>query len=266
MGSYQVTKTPGGGYWVSETDGLGMAMNAAAGVAGMALGSALVAARNAASRVNYRKSEQAWAAILNAQNTEDWPLAYELAKQFTRHYPKERAGYEALVVSAACIKATELPSAERLDVARLGEVRGVDREMVASLRAKAYFASKDMVSLLRESNTLIGFNGEAKAIGYLTRSQALLWLGDLDQALSDANAAVSLMPECTSYAMRADVFWASGDLSRAVADYTRAFQIDSTDATYLERRASVYEAQGQLAAAESDRRAAMELRQRTGSP
>jgi tetratricopeptide (TPR) repeat protein len=258
MGTYQVMRTPGGGYWVREADAVDLALGAAIGVAGTTLGAALAAARGAASKTNYRNFQQAWTAVLKAKDSENWALVYELAKGFIQHYPQQQAGYEAVADAGARL---DLPPAEQLEIAKLFEAHGGEKGEVAALRGAAYFDSEDMASALREANTLVGCGGEWAVIGYMIRARALLWLGDLDQARSDANAAASLMPEANTYALRADVSWARGDLASAETDYTRALRLAQEEALQLlEKRASVYEAQGQIEAARADRQAATDLR------
>jgi tetratricopeptide (TPR) repeat protein len=92
------------------------------------------------------------------------------------------------------------------------------------------------------------------------RAQAMFWLGDLDQALADCNMAISLHPEANCYSRRADVQWARGDLDRAIADYTLAMRLLPNEPDLLDRRASVYKAKGDAAAAATDRRKAEGLR------
>jgi tetratricopeptide (TPR) repeat protein len=263
VASYRVVKTPGGGYWVSETDAAGLVAGAVGSAAGMAIGGALGAAVRAASQFNYRRAEQAMAAIQRAANAEEWALAYELAKQYVRHYPNEKVGYEALTDAAQNVDA--LPPRERLEVARLVETQGIPRQDVAALRALAYLESKDMANLLGEGNFLVTCEGDHKILGHGARAKALLWLGDLDQALTETDAAVSMMPSSMTYGLRANVRWARGDLEKAAADFGLALRLDPLDPELLEKRASVFEALARPEAAEADRRAASALRRRSHS-
>ena len=253
MPMYQVVRTPGGGAWVRETD----AVQVGAGVvADAAVGGAIAAARFVAQKVNYRKHDQAWSAILKAQKDGDMALMYELSKEFARHYPQEQGGWGALTFASTGL---ELPLDEALEVARMLDEHG-ERGSAACVRATAYLLREDVASALPECNTLVGCEGEDKVYGHLFRARVMLWLGDLDQALNDATTAVAMLPDEDSYSMRAEVFWVRGDLARAVADYTASLRLDSAQPRRLESRASVYEEQGLTEAAEADRQAARVLR------
>jgi hypothetical protein len=85
--SYQVTRTPGGGSWVSEMGAVDWAAYGAGAVSGAALGGVLAAARRAASGVNYRRRDEAAAALEQASREENWPLVHELARRFLHHNP-----------------------------------------------------------------------------------------------------------------------------------------------------------------------------------
>jgi tetratricopeptide (TPR) repeat protein len=69
-----------------------------------------------------------------------------------------------------------------------------------------------------------------------------MWLGDLDQALVDANAALSLLPHEASYGLRADVYWARGDLEKADADYSYALRLCPDEPRLLQKRTSLRQA------------------------
>ena len=258
MGTYQVVKTPGGGLWVRETDAADMVVAGAGAAAGAALGGAMAAAAGAARKLSAHNRQQAWDAVLDAKDAEDWPLVYQLAKQFIRHYPDQLAGYEALADGAAN---AGLAPAEQLEAARSLEANGGSREDVAMYRMSGYLDAEDMANTLREANSVVACRGEKEVLGLMFRARALLWLGDFDQALSDANAAVSLSPDAACYAVRADVSWARGELAKAVIDYSFAIRLAPEAPRLLEKRASVCEARGSLEAAAADRRAALELRQ-----
>jgi tetratricopeptide (TPR) repeat protein len=261
MPMYQVVKTPGGGAWVRKTDAVEVGASA---VAGTAVSGALAAAGFVARQMSYRKNDRAWAAVMKAQEAGDWPLELELAKEFARHYPQEQGGWASLF-NASFYLQEQLPFAERLEVAKMLdehlEAHG-ERGKGAVIRAIGYFFREDMPNLLREANFLVGLEGEDRWRGHYYRASAMMWLGDLDQALADANAALAIRPDDESYARRAEVFWARGDLARAAADYTASLRLDSAQPNRLEMRASVYEEQGDVASAEADRRAVSELQAR----
>jgi hypothetical protein len=129
------------------------------------------------------------------------------------------------------------------------------------LRGFVYRDTKDMANLLGQANLLAAETDPvARATGLRLRAEALLWLGDLSQALADANAAVQLAPKSSTYEARADVLWASGDLGGATTDYSRASLLRPKSADVLEKRASVYEALGNGELAKADRRSARLLR------
>jgi tetratricopeptide (TPR) repeat protein len=260
--NYYVSKTPGGGYWVTE-DAAEAGIYAAGNVAGAAIGSAiggvLGAAAGVAGQVNYRRQQHAAAAVEQAGEREEWALVYELTKRYLKHYPNDRNAWDAMA-RAACFL-PDLPAAERLRVASLVEKRGAERWAATMLRGFVYRDAKDMANLLGEANLLVAETDPvARATGFRLRAEALLWLGDLSQALADANAAVQLAPKASTYEARADVLWASGDLGGATTDYSRASLLRPKSADVLEKRACVYEALGNGELAQADRRSARLLR------
>jgi tetratricopeptide (TPR) repeat protein len=263
MPSYHVTRTPGGGYSVDETDTAGLVAGTVGSAVGLAIGGAWAVAARAASRASDRRADAAFSAIQKAIDGSDWSLAYQTAVEFTRSFPSETSAWDALVFTATGL---DLPLADRLQVANLAEAHGVEQGRVACLRARAYLDSGDIALALREANALVGLDGTYRVQGYVFRAMALIGLGDLDHALSDASTAVSLAPDAETYRTRAEVFWVSGSLAQAVTDYTFAIRLQPTDARSLDQRASVYEAQGQLEAAEADRQAASELRRAAPKP
>jgi tetratricopeptide (TPR) repeat protein len=109
-----------------------------------------------------------------------------------------------------------------------------DAQFVAQLRTIAYIQQQD------------------RSFGLWARSCAMLWLGDLDQALNDANASISTAPSETGYALRADIRWARGELEQAASDYTFVLRLVPGSAEWLTKRASVYDALGKQSEASAD--------------
>jgi hypothetical protein len=83
----------------------------------------------------------------------------------------------------------------------------------------------------------------------------LMQVGDLDQALHDANQAISLAPGPRGYSLRGDVYQAKSELEKAIEDYTRADRLQPNSTELLEKRAAVYDRLGKAEEAKADRAA-----------
>lgn len=96
------------------------------------------------------------------------------------------------------------------------------------------------------------FTAAACSIGTTTSST---WeaQGDLDHALADFTKAVELDPnDATDYFNRGTVYKDKGDLDRALADYNRVIALNPDDGGAYRKRGVVYEAKGDFARAQAD--------------
>jgi hypothetical protein len=57
----------------------------------------------------------------------------------------------------------------------------------------------------------------------------MLWIGDLDQARNDADAALREEPSEIAYEVRGDIRWARDELDLAAKDYAFALRLDPND-------------------------------------
>ena len=244
MGSYyQVTRTPSGGYWVNEGDAFdGVATE------GVALAGA----------VGKFRHDRAWSAIERAEGAQDWQLLEKLAGSFVRSHPDEQGGYGALGQAMLELKR---PPSDVVAMTNQWLAHGGPAGEVSGMRALSYLDAQQMTNLLREANSLVNFDHEYKVLGHMMRAKALMWLGDMSEAMANATAAVSLMPERMPYEVRGDVRWAMGDLAGAVEDLSRSLRLADDPVELLEKRASVRQALGDAAGAEEDARQASELRE-----
>lgn len=98
---------------------------------------------------------------------------------------------------------------------------------------------------------------EAQVMGLMGRVECLVDLEDLDQALSDANAAVAALPDENTYEQRARVHHLRGDDERCLADLGRAIKLSPGDPGPLNARADKYESLGRTEEADADRAASV---------
>jgi tetratricopeptide (TPR) repeat protein len=250
---YQVTRTPGGGYWVNEGDAFDGIATEGAALAGAAIGLAVFGTFRAVGKFRH---DRAWAAIERAEQAQDWPLLERLAGGFVRSHPEELSGYGALAQAMLELKR---PPADVVAMTNQWLSRGGSAGEISGVRALSYLDAQQMANLLREANSLVNFNNEYKVLGHMMRARALMWLGDLSEAMVNATTAVSLMPERMPYEVRGDVRWASGDLAGAIEDFGRSIRLSDDPIELLEKRASVKHAQGDDAGAEEDAHQASEL-------
>jgi tetratricopeptide (TPR) repeat protein len=99
---------------------------------------------------------------------------------------------------------------------------------------------------------------ELRQISLLCRARLLLQIGDLDQALRDANDAIATLPDESAYVMRGHIYRSRGNHDACLAGYSRAIQLSPDSVDLLENRAEVYEMLGRLEEAEADRAAVAE--------
>ncbi len=257
MGSfYQVTRTPSGGYWVNEGDALDGIATEGVALAGAAVGLAVFGTFRAVGKFRH---DRAWSAIERALAARDWPLLEKLASSFVRSHPDEQGGYGALGQAMLELKR---PPSDVVAMTNQWLAHGGPASEISGMRALSYLDAQQMTSLLREANVLVNFDHEFKVLGHMMRAKALMWLGDLSEAMANAVTAVSLMPERMPYEVRGDVRWAMGDLAGAVEDFSRSLRLADDPLELLEKRASVRQAQGDAAGAAEDARQASELREK----
>jgi tetratricopeptide (TPR) repeat protein len=84
------------------------------------------------------------------------------------------------------------------------------------------------------------------------RSQIYLAMGNLNAALTDAMAAVTISPEPGNYSLRGDVYAQRRDWDKAVADYERAKCLDDRLEQALRQRAAWHSAAGRVEPAKAD--------------
>ena len=256
MGSYyQVSRTPSGGYWVNEGDAFDGLATEGVALAGAAVGLAVFGTFRAVGKFRH---DRAWSAIERALEAQDWLLLEKLAGGFVRSHPDEQGGYGALGQAMLELKR---PPTDVVTMTNQWLAHGGPASEISGMRALSYLDAQQMTNLLREANSLVNFDHEYKVLGHMMRAKALMWLGDMDEAMSNAMAAVSLMPERMPYEVRGDVRWAMGDLAGAVEDFSRSLRLADDPIELLEKRASVRHSQGDVAGAEEDARQASGLRE-----
>lgn len=188
-----------------------------------------------------------------ASDTDDVARFLELSSEFTRRYPQEAYGFAA--------HATALMEngryADATATAEHAVKLGYEPAFSNMMRFQAYNAEGRTAEAIQECTTLAR-NPEVRFFALFCRAKLLLDLNDPDhdQALTDANEAVALSPEANTYGVRAQVYWSMGLLEKCIADYSRAIQLDGSNADFLINRATVYEELGKDDAAQRDRFAA----------
>jgi pentatricopeptide repeat protein len=257
--SFYVSKSSGGGYWVTDDAAAfysGQAAGALASGVGTILasgfGAAIAFQKDWADRRRMHEFEQAVEELERVASSADWRQTYLLSTEFVRRHAAEPFGY-AMRAEASCNLGR--PD-EALQIINEMETRGLAAgDSLAALRLVAHLAREDVRSALREAQGLADSPDKAaRRFGLIARSRVLLWLGDLDQSLRDADAAAAEEPSEVSYGVRGDVHWARGELDKAAADYSFALRL-SPDREVHEKRAAVYEALGQANEAAADREA-----------
>lgn len=252
MPSYQVTRTPAGGYWIRQADGIDLAAGAVGAAAGTALGTGINAVRRHRAQVNYKNYNAAFDALMAAMQGDDRDYVVELANEFIRHYPHDENGYIGLLDGIR-----ENPRISPQEELRLANAAGahVEEPMYASItRCDAYLRLEDMGHLMQEANVVVSMGDpQLAAVGLRYRAQALLWLGDLNQAMNDANTSLSRLPKPSTYALRGDIYWALGNTDQAISEYSMAIALDPDYGRWYDQRASALESVGRTSEAAADR-------------
>ena len=264
MGTFRVVKTSDGGYWVSnnpaEAEMAGVASAVASGV-GSVIGEGLAALlQYSMSRDARRRAKelgQGVDEIQRASTAGDWGRVYLVGTDLVRRHPDQSTGYAALAWAACYLGRPD----EALRVTEQAPDPGTaEREELACIRLYAYMLKENVAAIIREVRPLMSSeDSDVRQAALLARTRAMLWLGDLDQALRDAGAAVTDDPNEVTYGLRGDVRWARKELSEALADYTFALRLTPDDADLHDKRAAVHEALGNTTNASEDAASARRL-------
>jgi tetratricopeptide (TPR) repeat protein len=106
--------------------------------------------------------------------------------------------------------------------------------------------------------TIGEFPRDAEA--YNNRGNAYLAKGDFDRAIADYTKAIEIDPkDADAYNNRSYAYHAKGDFDRAIADYTKVIEIDPRAAAAYGNRGDVYEAKGDFERAAADFTKAIEI-------
>jgi len=143
-----------------------------------------------------------------------------LATAFSRRYPQHPYGPVCLSVALAGKGRYE----EAIPAVSRAVQLGLDPVEAAMFRASTYQQKGDTAQLLKEY-TVLTQNGETRHQGYMGRAEALMQIGDFEQALADANQAISISPDEFGYSLRGDIYRAAGQFQKAVDDYSRADRV-----------------------------------------
>jgi tetratricopeptide (TPR) repeat protein len=224
-------------------------------VLGKVGGASIAGATGAARLVQDRKMQRSVDAIKAAVDAENYDRLLPLARDFAERNPEEPMGY--------AWQALALIGMERYEQALAATARavqvGFDESEARMLRAEAYTGMADYGGVIRELTPLVS-NPEVRASALVGRASALLEIGDLEQALDDANQAIAASPDEVAYVTRGDVYRVKGELAECIDDYNRADRLRPNSVTVLEKRAEVYDLLGKTGEANRDRAAAEEAR------
>jgi Flp pilus assembly protein TadD len=250
MGLYRIDRTSNGSDVAYPTTWDQEVAERAGYAAGAALGAGMDLAGSAFRNARDRRMVVA-ARALHAASEGDADEFLELASKFTRRYPHEEFGHANL--AHALFRKGQYGDA--LDAVDRAAELGLDEWEAHRMRAEIYEEAGYTQAAVQTYTRLLQ-NPAYRSIGLLGRASCLVDLGDLDQALVDANEAVSVLPSAESYFMRGCVHRLKGDFQRSLADCTRAIQLVPDSSDLLESRAEVYEFLGQAECARRDRAAA----------
>lgn len=256
MPIYRHDRLPGGSHYVRRTtwedEAAGAVVGGAASAAGWVIGSGISGARTLARNSRDRKMVTRAQALTAALEAEDFDTLLVLSSDFVRRYPQQEFGHAQLALA--------LSSKSRLDEAlaelELAEQLGLDRFEAHAMRGGFYDAAGNTGKAIQEYTSLMR-HPEARPYGLIERAGCLVELGDLDQALDDANEAVAELPDEKSYFVRGNIHRLKGDFEKCLQDYNRAIKLRPDLPDSLECRAEVYEMLGRTDEATEDRSAAV---------
>jgi tetratricopeptide (TPR) repeat protein len=99
--------------------------------------------------------------------------------------------------------------------------------------------------------TACSFGGSARR--HFNQGVANYNSGDYEQAIADYSKAIELDPDdATAYSNRGSAYKESGDLEQAIADYNKAIELDPDDGTVYNNRGNAYVDIGELEDAIAD--------------
>ena len=248
MPMYRANRSLEGSYTVHRTSADEEVGRAVGSAAGWALGAGVDLAGAAVRGIRDRRMLKAVKAMMEADARGDEDVFLALTTDFTRRYPREEFGHEQRA-KALLAKGRHDESISELD--RAIEL-GFDEWDGRFARAHVLSDAGNNGAALQEFTQLLD-NSKYRAHGYMGRAMCLAELGDLDQALDDATAAVAALPGEESYQVRAVVHRLRGDSERALKDIDRVLQLSPDDEDYLQFRAELHDNMGDVGAARQDR-------------
>jgi tetratricopeptide (TPR) repeat protein len=252
MPSYRVSPSSGGSYTARETDAVEGAALGAAGLFGSLIGASVRAGAKMNQDRQDRRMAEALAAMDAAGENDDFDRLLSLATDFERRYPQNPSG--AAYASMALSKLSRCD--EALAAVNRSAQLGLDQEEANVLRANIYFLKSDLGKAIKTFSTLTAAQStDGRFHGYFGRARALLQLGDLDQALRDINAAITICPDEQGYCIRGDIYVERKQPEQAIEAYTLADRLCPHWHGLLESRALAFEALGKAEEAERDRAA-----------
>ncbi|WP_170231368.1 tetratricopeptide repeat protein [Pseudonocardia kunmingensis] len=254
---YRHDRLPGGSHYVRRTtwedEAAGALVGGAASATGWLIGSGISGIRTLARNSQDRRLVRAATALEEASESEDDDQFLALATDFTRRYPQLEDGHAALAL--ALQRKGQFDAAIR-SLDRAIQV-GLDETQAHMIRADIYDDANKPGKAIQEFTMLTQAQiPELRQISLLSRARLLIQIGDLDQALKDANDAIATLPDESAYILRGHVHRRNGDLESCLQDYSRAIQLCLESPDFLSERADVYEMLGNAEEAENDRAAA----------
>ncbi|MFT4040111.1 MAG: tetratricopeptide repeat protein, partial [Thermomicrobiales bacterium] len=236
---YRVDRNFTGGYTVRQTDVVEDVAMGAARMTGALVGIGIGGVGSLIRNNRDRKAMEAVDRIYEAESRGDYDEMLRLATTFSQKYKQEPFG-PIMVGMALSGKGQHRQALASLDTAaRLG---ATPLDLV-DFRLSVLMDMEDTAGALRECATLIQ-SQDRQRDGYFVRALSLVRLGDLAQALDDANRVITLMPDEDAYCLRGDVYREMEQYQDALQDYTRAVRLAPDNMTLLESRAGMYERLG----------------------
>ncbi|WP_127501995.1 tetratricopeptide repeat protein [Actinoplanes solisilvae] len=260
MPLYRDDRLPGGSHYRDRTtwenEAAGAIVGGAATAAGWLVGSAISGLRTAARNSSDRSLMRAVAALEEASQSDDDGHFLAQATSFVDRYPNIADGHAAL--ADARQRTGRFDGA--LDAVERAEQLGLDETMVHMLRADIFDdANKPGKSIQEYTIIAQSPSPEIRQRALLGRARILRQIGDVDQALTDVNAAIAVLPDETAYAMRGHVHRDLDDLENASKDYGHAVRLAPDVPDFLLLRADVYDLLDRPDDAGRDRAAAQKL-------
>ncbi|MGH3693053.1 MAG: tetratricopeptide repeat protein [Pseudonocardiaceae bacterium] len=228
--------------------------------AGWVVGSGIDLAGAAVRNSRDKRMIKAAQAMMVASEAEDSDHFLTVATDFTRRYPREEFGHANL---AHALFRKERYDEALTEVDRAVEL-GLDKWEGHRMRAEIYDESGKTSTAIQEYTYLLQ-NPSYRGLGLRGRASCLTDLGDFDQALQEADDAVSTLPDENSYTTRGVIYFLMEEFEKCVADFSRAIQLCPSSSDLLAMRADAYEKLGRGDGAQKDRAAAAALDGQAGS-